>query len=120
MTVLHDDTMPFLETLRTKGVRMAFVSNCADNTHPLLDVLGLSGLVDELVLSCEVGAAKPDPAIFEAALERLGVAPDEALFVDDQQDYCDGAAALGIRAVRIDRFDGSGPVTTLTELSPYF
>jgi HAD superfamily hydrolase (TIGR01509 family) len=120
VTTLHPDTVPFLESLRAKGVRTAFVSNCADNTRPHLDAYGLSGLVDHLVLSCEVGVAKPDPAIFEIALARLGVAAQDALFVDDQQRFCDAASGLGIRAVRIDRFDGLGEVSTLTELGSYF
>lgn len=120
LTVLHDDAVPFLESLRAKGIRTAFVSNCGENTRPLLDLLGLSGVVDDLVLSCEVGAAKPEPAIFEAALERLEVPAGETLFVDDQQAYCDGAVALGIHAVRIARFDDSGAPDKLTDLLQYF
>lgn len=120
VTTLHADSVPFLRSLREKGVRTAFVSNCADNTRPHLEELGLPALVDELVLSCEVRAAKPDPRIFEIALERLGVAAADALFVDDQQPFCDAAAGLGIRAVRIDRFDGSGDVASLRELATYF
>lgn len=120
LVVLHDDTVPFLERLRESGVRVAFVSNCADNTRPLLDALGLTELVDELVLSCEVGAAKPAPAIYEEALARLDVVPAQALFVDDQQAYCDGAVAIGIRAVRIDRMGGSGEVTLLSDLIGHF
>jgi HAD superfamily hydrolase (TIGR01509 family) len=120
LTVLHDDAVPFLESLRERSVRTAFVSNCAENTRPMLDGLGLSGLVDELVLSCEVGASKPDPAIFEVALERLGVSAADALFVDDQQAFVDAAATLGIHGVRIDRFNGAGHVSTLADLTPYF
>jgi putative hydrolase of the HAD superfamily len=120
--VLHDDAVPFLRSLRAQGVRTALVSNCAENTRPLLDQLGLSALVDELVLSCEVRAAKPDPGIFGIALDRLGVSAGEALFVDDQQAFCDAATDLGIRAVRIDRSTAGGPgaVSTLTELATYF
>jgi HAD superfamily hydrolase (TIGR01509 family) len=117
---LHEDTAPFLESLRGQGVRTAFVSNCADNTRPLLDWLGLTPLVDELVLSCEVRAAKPDPRIFEVALDRLGVAAEDTLFVDDQQAFCDAAAALGIRAVLIDRVTGTGEISTLADLAAYF
>jgi putative hydrolase of the HAD superfamily len=120
LSVLHDDTVPFLESLRERGVRTAFVSNCSSNTRPLLDHLGISGLVDEMVLSCEAGAAKPDPEIYRVALERLGVRAADAVFVDDQVDYCAGAAALGIHAVRIDRLDGEGDIATLAELAPYF
>ena len=119
LAVLHDDVVPFLELLRELGVRTAFVSNCAENTRPLLDRLGLTALVDELVLSCEVRAAKPDPAIFEVAIARLGVRADESLFVDDQPAFCRAAEAAGIRAVQIDRAGGPGDVSTLGELSAY-
>ncbi len=120
LAVLHDDVVPFLESLRERGVRTAFVSNCAENTRPLLDRLGLTALVDELVLSCEVRSVKPDPAIFDVAIDRLGVRPGESLFVDDQPAFCRAAEATGIRAVQIDRFGGQGAVSTLTELTGYF
>lgn len=120
LAVLHDDVVPFLESLREAGVRTAFVSNCAENARPLLDRLGLTALVDELVLSCEVGKVKPDPAIFVAAVERLGVRASESLFVDDQLAFCHAAEALGIRAVQIDRANGRGAVSTLSQLSGYF
>ncbi len=116
LAVLHPDTRPFLEALRATGVRTAFVSNCAENTRPLLGALGLDDLVDELVLSYEVGVAKPEPAIFRIALERLGVAAGDAVLVDDQQSYCDAAAGIGMAAVRIDR-DGGGDVDTLSALT---
>ena len=74
---------------------------------------------DELVLSCEVRAVKPDPAIFEVAVERLGVLPGESLFVDDQPAFCRAAEAAGIRAVQIDRAGGQGEVSTLSELLAY-
>ena len=118
--VLHDDAVPFLEALRTSGIRTAFVSNCSSNTRPLLIALGLADLVDHLVLSCEVGAAKPEPAIYRTALDVLGVPPSEALFVDDQRSYCDGAAAVGIEPVLIDRFTGTGDITALSELLERF
>lgn len=122
LAALHDDAIPFLTSLREQGVRTAFVSNCAENTRPLLDELELSALVDDLVLSCEVLASKPDPAIFEIALDRLGVRADEALFVDDQQAFCDAATQLGIRAIHIDRTSasGTGSVSTLTELAAFY
>ena len=96
------------------------MSNCAENTRPLLDRLGLTALVDELVLSCEVRAVKPDPAIFDAAVDRLGVRPGESLFVDDQPAFCRAAEARGIRAVQIDRPGSPGAVSTLSELIGYF
>ena len=114
LAVLHPDTVPFLETLRAAGVRTAFVSNCNEHTRGLLDDLGLSCLVDELVLSFEVGVAKPDPKIYRIALDRLGAAPERAVLVDDQQAYCDAAVGLGMAAIRIDR-RGGGDIASLAE-----
>jgi HAD superfamily hydrolase (TIGR01509 family) len=100
---LYEDTAPFLGSLRQREVRTVFVSNCAENTRALLHELGLLDLVDGAVLSCEVGCAKPAPAIYERALDLLGASATEAVLIDDQPSYCRGAIALGMRAVRLDR-----------------
>lgn len=105
-THVYEDSLPFLEHLHARGIPIAVVSNCAENTRPMLDRTGISALVDVLVLSCEVRSAKPDAAIYLHAVDALGVVPEEALFVDDQPAYCTGAGALGIQAVRIER-DGA-------------
>lgn len=121
---LYDDVLPFLRTLRALGVRTAIVSNCDENTRDLLVELGVAALVDTLILSCEVKAAKPAPEIYRAALERLGVTPDAAIFVDDNPASCAGAAALGISAVQITRgeprLDGEAAagIRSLRELEP--
>jgi putative hydrolase of the HAD superfamily len=76
----------------------------------------VDALADAVVLSCEVGAAKPAPEIFRCALERLGVTADAAVFIDDQPGYCAGSVAVGIRAVQIVRgeLDGLSPVAGTT------
>ncbi|GAA4369317.1 HAD-IA family hydrolase [Nocardioides caricicola] len=117
LATLPEDTVPFLEGLRAAGVRTAFVSNCNENTRHLLDGLGLTGLVDELVLSCEVGVAKPDPRIYGVALDRLDVPPERAVLVDDLASYCESAEAFGMASVRIDRAGGTGDVDTLAGLA---
>jgi putative hydrolase of the HAD superfamily len=100
---LFDDTIPFLESLRARGVKVAIVSNCTENTRPMLVALGVAALADALVLSCEVGSAKPAAEIFRRALGRLGVLAEAAVFVDDQAGFCAGSAAMGISAVQIVR-----------------
>lgn len=100
---LYDDSIPFLENLRSHGVKTAIVSNCSEHTRDLLIKLGLPELIDAVILSCEVGAAKPSAQIFRHALDQLGVPAGAALFVDDQAAFCAGAAALGIRAAQIVR-----------------
>ena len=100
---LCDDTVPFLAWLRSRGTRIALVSNCADTTRALLDYLGIIPLVDAVVLSCEVGSMKPYPEIYVTALEDLGVAAVDAVFIDDQPTFCVGAQAVGVRPIQIAR-----------------
>ena len=108
---LYDDAIPFLEWLRSAGLKIAIVSNCSEHTRPLLTKLGVIGLADAVILSCEVGAAKPSAEIYLRALDRLGVAATAAVFVDDQASYCAGAAELGITAVQIVRGEPDGNVS---------
>jgi len=107
---LFDDAIPFLQGLRDRGVTIAIVSNCTENTRPLLVTYGVDALADTLVLSCEVRSAKPAAEIFRCALDRLGVAAEAAIFVDDQASYCAGSVAAGIRAVQIVRGELDGQV----------
>ena len=104
---LWDDSLPVVRELRRRGVATALVSNCDHGTRPVVDRLGLPDEMDAIVLSFEVGVAKPDAGIYRAALAALGVRPEEAVFVDDQAAYCDGAAALGIESVLLVRADAS-------------
>jgi putative hydrolase of the HAD superfamily len=116
---LYDDSIPFLENLRSHGVRTAIVSNCSEHTRDLLVKLGVPELVNAVVLSCEVGAAKPSAEIFRHALGQLGVPASRALFVDDQAAFCAGATVLGIGAAQIvrgdlDGIDGEAPAAGTT------
>ena len=115
-TRLFDDAIPFLESLRARGIKIAIVSNCTENTRPVLVSLGVAPLADALVLSCEVGSAKPAAEIFRCALDRLGVTADAAMFVDDQPGYCAGSVAVGISTAQIVRgeIDGKVPAAGAT------
>lgn len=109
---LFEDAVPFLVSLRERGIAVALVSNCSDTTRPLLEYLGLIPLADAVILSCEVGSAKPFPDIYHAALGDLGVAATDAAFVDDSPSYCVGAQAVGVRAIQLTRggaADGQRP-----------
>jgi HAD superfamily hydrolase (TIGR01509 family) len=94
---LFDDSLAAIRDLREDGVQLALISNCSHSTRPTVQRLGLDRAFDAVILSFEVGAKKPQPAIYRAALEALdGVDPSTALFVDDQARYCDGARDLGL------------------------
>jgi putative hydrolase of the HAD superfamily len=105
---LYDDSLEFLQALRSRGVKIVIVSNCSENTRTLLEKRGVADLADDLVLSCEVGVEKPAPEIYQLALELAGVTAQQAVFVDDQPAFCAAAAALGITAVQILRGEHNG------------
>jgi putative hydrolase of the HAD superfamily len=107
---LYGDVTGFLQAARSGGARIALVSNCLENTRPMLSALGVSALADAVVLSCEVGCAKPDARIYQHALDQLGVTAGAAVFIDDQPVNCAAAAALGMTALQIAR----GPAPLLT------
>jgi putative hydrolase of the HAD superfamily len=91
-----------LTWLRERGCATALVSMCAPDAPALWRASPLAGLVDALVFSSEVGLRKPNPAIYLAASDRLGVDPGECLYVGDGSNReLTGAAAVGMTPVRI-------------------
>jgi putative hydrolase of the HAD superfamily len=77
----------------------------------VLERLGIIPLADAAILSCEVGSMKPYPEIYVTALEELGVAAVDAVFIDDQPTFCVGAEAVGIRPIQIARAEANGYVS---------
>jgi putative hydrolase of the HAD superfamily len=95
--VLFDDAVHTLEALRPR-YKLGLVTNGPSRTQrPKIEQFKLIDYLDLLIVSEEVGVAKPDPAIFAIALDRLGVMPGEALFVGDSLEFdLPGAAAAGM------------------------
>jgi putative hydrolase of the HAD superfamily len=105
----YPDAAPALAGLRGAGLRLAVVSNWDCSLSSVLAQLGLAAAIDRVVVSAEVGVAKPDPRIFHVALERLGCDVSEALFVGDSLETdVAGARAAGLRALLIDRGRSEG------------
>jgi HAD superfamily hydrolase (TIGR01509 family) len=96
---VYPDAVPTLAALRARGIRTVAVSNVGFDLRPVLDGLGLLEHLDAVVLSYEVGAVKPEPAIFTAACEAVGVVPADALMVGDHAAADGGAADAGIRTL---------------------
>jgi FMN phosphatase YigB (HAD superfamily) len=94
---VHEAVLPRVETLVGR-VKLVLLSNTnvlhAAFLRPKLPVLER---FDSLVLSCEVGLVKPEPAIYQEALRRAGCEPQEAAFFDDLPEFVQAANALGIR-----------------------
>jgi len=82
---------------RAAGIRTAVLSNGIREVLARLDTdRPLAAHFDVVVISYDVGCAKPDRRIYQITLDRLGVAPESALFVDDRIENIDGARSLGI------------------------
>ena len=95
----------FIESLRPR-YKTAILSNAWSNAREaFVDIYGLGGVMDEIVISAEERLAKPDPRIFQVAAERLGVRPEEAVFVDDMLLNVEAARALGFCGVHFRETD---------------
>jgi putative hydrolase of the HAD superfamily len=101
---LGPTTHALLESLRARGLKLALVSNAFDPPpllHRDLERMGVAERLDTAVFSSEVGKRKPHAAIFERALEAVGVQPERALFVGDQLVAdVGGARAVGMTTVQ--------------------
>lgn len=113
---LVDDCLATLERARERGLALALLSNLATPYKQPVFELGLDRCFDELVFSCDVGLAKPDPAIFEHVAARLGLAPSELIMIgDSRHDDIHGARSVGMQAIHVDA-RGRGDVRGIAEL----
>jgi putative hydrolase of the HAD superfamily len=99
---IDPDAIAVLEELRGRGLRILVVSNFDSRVRGIIQGLGLAALIDDVVLSSEAGAAKPDPAIFQVALDRAALTADRVVHVGDtvREDFR-GARAAGIDVVLV-------------------
>jgi putative hydrolase of the HAD superfamily len=105
--MLFEDALPVLDDLRRRGLKIGLVSNGARDLEEFAAHHGLE--VDAAVGSRAHGRIKPDPSIFVAALSALGTTAEETAMVGDSyEDDIEGARALGIRGILLDR-DGYRP-----------
>jgi putative hydrolase of the HAD superfamily len=122
---LYDDVPGTIAALRTRGYRVGLISNLTTEEKGIVDEFNLRSLFDVAVVSYEIGMAKPEAGVFLHAAERLGLAPEGCVFVDDQPRYLAGGIAAGMCGVLIRRpnaHDHEGPcdiecALRITELS---
>jgi len=106
---IFDDVLPTLDALASREVRLGIISNWDERLHDLLRQLRLDRFFSVITVSCDVGFAKPSPAIFEHAATKLGVAPENILHVGDSHELdVLGARSAGFQAVRVRRGTGGG------------
>lgn len=116
---VREEMVEFCRSLRRRGLRTGLLTNNAKEFEEFWrPLLPLDELFDDVVDSSEVGLRKPNPAIYRLALERLGVAPEEAAFVDDAPGNVAGAEAVGIASVLVghERSEVPAAITELEDL----
>jgi FMN phosphatase YigB (HAD superfamily) len=94
---VHEAVLPRVEALEGRVKRLLLSNTNALHVAYLRPKLPLLERFDAVLMSCEVGHVKPEPAFFQLALERAGCAPHEAAFFDDLPEFVEAANALGIR-----------------------
>ena len=95
------ETVDVLTELRAAGVRLVALSNWSAETFPVaLERFDFLGWFEGIVISGDVGVNKPDRRIFEHLVQRFGIEPDEAVFVDDSAANVDAAIGLGFHAIQ--------------------
>jgi len=123
---LFDDVLSTLETLKEQRFTLGLLTNLAQDMSPLCHKLGLESYLDFVVTPQQVGADKPEPPIFLAALDRAKVEASQAVHVGDQYKLdVVGAREVGISPILIDRYDlypevsDCSRIRDLTELAQY-
>jgi putative hydrolase of the HAD superfamily len=102
--IAREGAIETLDELKRRGLQRGLISVCSGDVEDVWDGTTLAAHFDDVVLSCTVGLRKPDPAIYLLSCERLGVDPEECLFVGDgANDELAGAERVGMKAVCILR-----------------
>lgn len=119
---VYDDVMPTLTDLQRRGVRLGVISNFDSRLEDLLQACELDQFFDSVHISTRVGAAKPDPEIFHAALAHHQLEPHQAWHVGDSlREDIEGAETAGLKTILIDRANQHpnhpARISTLTQLN---
>ena len=101
---LYPDVPEILDTLKARGKKLAIISNWDSRLFKLCDGLQVREYFDFVLASAVFGASKPSPKIFTEALQKSGVAPEEAVHIGDSyEDDIKGAHGVGMKAILIER-----------------
>ncbi|WP_426446481.1 HAD family hydrolase [Paenibacillus sp. S-38] len=98
---IGEDVRELLRQLKVRGLRIGLISNCTEEEVTAWGGCGLASYFDTVVFSYETGLAKPDPKIYELGCSRLGVRPEDCLFVGDGgSKELEGAGAAGMTSLQ--------------------
>lgn len=119
---IFDDAVPTLRSLASFGLKLGIISNWDERLRPLLRGLHLDHYFDSIVISCEVGACKPSPAIFQQAARALNLSAGSILHIGDSPEMdVSGAMACGFHTLLLVREEvpKPGQLSSLLDLQTY-
>jgi putative hydrolase of the HAD superfamily len=97
--IQNTELLEYYKSFKLAGYKLAVLSNAA-SLKEVLDVVGAyESIFDCFIISAEVGYIKPEPQIYQITLERLGLGPDEVIFIDDRSDFVIAAQQKGINSI---------------------
>ena len=114
--VLFPETVEVLEYFYSHGYKMGVISDTSPSLEYTLQQLGIAKYFTSFTASSLVGAGKPSPIIFNAALNAQGVSAEESIYVDDYKLEADGARNLGFTSFLIDRTGNSNDKWSIQNL----
>jgi putative hydrolase of the HAD superfamily len=97
----NEEMFALAALIKEKGYKVGLLSNTEMAAMEFFYEQGYP-MFDCTVFSCAVGSRKPEPRIYEIALERLGTTPAETVFIDDREDFIEGAQRLGMHTIRFE------------------
>jgi epoxide hydrolase-like predicted phosphatase len=111
---IDQELVSFMQNVRP-AIKVGLISNAWSGLRRVLtDMFHIADLFDDMVISAEVNLMKPDERIYRLALDRFGIRPDEAIFLDDMPENIEAAKAIGIRGIRFQTTDQA-----LTDIRSY-
>ncbi len=116
---LYSESMEVLRYFKSKGYKIGIISDTSPSLQKTLEVLDVGSYIDSYTCSDLVGVMKPDPKIYQAALDTLNVKANESLYVDDYDIEADGARDIGFTSFYLDRkgeTKGEWVIHTLKEI----
>ena len=113
---LFPETIEVLEYFKMRGYKMGVISDTSPSLEFTLQQLGIAKYFTSFTASSLVGAGKPSPIIFNAALSAQGVTAEESIYVDDYKPEADGARQQGFTSFLIDRSGKNNDEWTISDL----
>lgn len=98
----NEKLFAFIQSKLKPIYKIGMLSNAGANWLPDIFEQEQIDLFDEVVLSYQLGAIKPDPIMYQTVAARLGVAPEDCIFIDDQPRYVDAAVQQGMKGIRFE------------------